>query len=179
MEIIRTSMEGCYELQPNVIGDTRGCFVKTYQESFFKAHALESNFSEEYYTISSKNVLRGLHFQTPPHHHAKCIFCLSGTIFDVAVDLRKDSTTFGKYYATELSSKNQKGMYMAAGFAHGFLALEDNSVIVCKTTTEYCPSHDTGVRWDSVGVRWPVMDYIISEKDQNLTDFRNWETPFR
>ena len=174
MKKIETTISGCFELQPNVLIDDRGRLVKTFHEDSFLSLNLETNFKEEYYTISRKNVLRGLHFQLPPNDHIKCVTCLSGKLFDVVVDLRKESPTFKKHFTIELDSEKGNMLYIPKGLAHGFYALSDNAIFLNRTTTVYHPESDTGIHWNSCGVKWPDLNPILSEKDKNMIVFNKF-----
>lgn len=178
MKKIETSISGCFELQPNVFKDERGRLVKTFHEDSFLSLNLETNFSEEYYSISKKNVLRGLHFQLPPHDHIKCVTCLSGKIFDVVVDLRKKSPTYKQYFSIELDADKGNMLYIPKGLAHGFYVLSENAIFLNRTTTVYEPSCDTGIKWDSCGIQWPIKDPILSEKDQQMIELDKFQNPF-
>ena len=123
-------------------------------------------------------MLRGLHFQIPPHDHAKVIYCVMGTIRDVAVDLRRGSPTFRQFASIELGGDQGNGLYLPRGLAHGFYVLSEHAVVVCKTTTIYAPSHDAGIRWDSAGIPWPDREPIISGRDAALPTLAEFDTPF-
>lgn len=173
-----TLILGCFVLKPKVLSDHRGKFVKILHNKLFGDLGLESDFKEEYYSTSSKGVLRGLHFQEPPHEHVKCVTCLQGELFDAVVDLRKNSPTFGKNFTITLSADNPAILYIPAGLAHGFMAMEDNTLFLNKTTTVFNGGADSGVRWDSCGIKWPGISPILSEKDQNMTPFEQYDSPF-
>lgn len=166
MEIIATELLGLYEIENKMFQDDRGLFVKTFNFDDFVGFGLEVNFKESFYSVSKKNVLRGMHFQLPPHDHAKLVYVVDGEILDVAVDIRRSSTTFGRYFAINLSSENAKSLYMAKGFAHGFFTLSDSATVVYLTTSTHVPSSDTGIRWDSFGFDWQgIKNPIVSERD--------------
>jgi len=178
MEIIKTSIEGCFELQPRIFADDRGRLVKTFHQDIFESNGLKTDFKEEYYSVSKKHVLRGLHFQTPPYDHVKCVTCLSGKIFDVVVDLRKNSPTFKQYFSIELDAEKGNMLYIAKGMAHGFFVLSDSAIFLNRTTTVYAPNNDAGIRWDSCEIDWPSMQPILSEKDKEMICLTNFESPF-
>ena len=117
MEVIKTPIDGCFELQPKVFKDDRGKLIKTFHEEMFKSNDLETDFKEEYYSVSNQKILRGLHFQLPPHDHIKCVTCIDGKIFDVVVDLRKKSTTYKQYYSLELDSEKGNMLYIVLLFS--------------------------------------------------------------
>lgn len=178
MELKETNIPGCYELFPRIFKDGRGSLTKTFHHNTFSDLGLAVNFSEEYYSVSAKGVLRGLHFQNPPHEHIKCVTCLSGRLFDVVVDFRKSSPTYGEYFVTELSSEKGNMVYLPAGCAHGFYALTDQAIFLNKTTSVFSAESDAGIRWDSCGIPWPDKNPILSEKDQNLPEFQKIISPF-
>lgn len=178
MKFIETKLEGVYIIEQSVFADDRGCFVKTFHEDIFKEKGLESIFRESYYSESKKNVIRGMHFQTPPHDHAKIATVIVGEITDVILDIRKNSPTFGEYITVNLSRKNRKSVYIPRGFAHGFCSLEDDSVVYYMTSSVYAPQNDKGIRWDSFGCNWDVNDPIISQRDANFICFNEFLSPF-
>ena len=168
MIIKKTNLEGVFEIENQIFKDHRGLFVKTFHSKIFADNDLEVNFKESFYSISKKNVLRGMHFQCPPHDHVKLVYVASGEIMDVAVDIRQQSPTFGNWYSTVLSSKNARSLYMGKGFAHGFLALSDLAIVVYLTSSVHSPESDSGIRWDSFGFEWGVEKPIISDRDANF-----------
>lgn len=178
MEIKETTIPGCYELFPKIFQDERGKLIKTFHHDTFVDLGLAINFTEEYYSVSAKGVLRGLHFQAPPHEHIKCVTCLSGRLFDVVVDLRKNSPSYGGFFFTELSSEKGNMVYIPAGCAHGFYAFTDQTIFLNKTTSVFSAESDAGIRWDSCGIPWPDMAPILSEKDQKMPDLLNFNSPF-
>lgn len=178
MKAINTSIKGCYELQPRVFKDERGQLVKTFHKPSFLELNLETDFTEEYYSVSKKNVLRGLHFQNPPHDHIKCVTCISGKIFDVVVDLRKYSPTYKQHFTIELDAEKGNMLYIPKGLAHGFYVLSETAIFLNRTTTVYEPSCDTGIKWDSCGIKWPIENPILSEKDQQMIDLNEFKSPF-
>jgi len=167
-EIESTNIEGCKLITPDIHSDERGCFTKIYHNELFIKYGLESDFKEEYYTISKKNVLRGLHFQLPPHEHVKLVHCISGKVMDVVVDLRNGSKTYGKYEAFELSDQNKQMIYIPKGLAHGFYVLSSSSTLLYKVTSVYSPEHDRGILWNSLDIPWPNNDPIISHRDSSF-----------
>ena len=165
-------IEGLVVVQPRVFPDDRGWFMETYKASEFKANGITEDFVQDNQSRSSKNVLRGLHFQRAPHAQGKLVRCLAGTIWDVAVDLRKGSSSFGQYFGIELSAENKTMLYIPVGFAHGFVTLSDVAEITYKCTAEYSPQADGGVRYNDpqIAVKWPIdiNDASVSEKDAQL-----------
>ncbi len=149
--------------------DQRGLFLKLYQTSSFRS-PLPTDVKEVYYSTSNKGVIRGLHFQDPPFEQGKLVTVVKGSIFDVAVDLRGGSISFGMHMSYVLTDRSCEILWIPAGFAHGFQALEDNTIVLNMMTEEYNPSHEGGVRYsdDSLRIKWPLENLIVSEKDLNL-----------
>ena len=169
MIIKPTFLDGVFEIENNQFEDQRGLFVKTFHAGEFEEHGLNSDFRESFYSVSKKNVLRGMHFQLPPNDHAKLVYVLHGSILDVVVDVRKKSSTFGQFYSKKLSFDNAQSLYMEKGFAHGFLALSETATVIYLTTTEHAPDSDTGIRWDSFGFNWQGINQpIISARDSRF-----------
>lgn len=170
---------GCFLIKPKVFKDARGAFVKVFNEHCFKDCGLMTDFREQYYSISAQGVVRGLHFQLPPHDHAKLVYCTSGEVFDAVVDLRKGSPTYGEFYTTVLTAGQGEMLYIPSGLAHGFCVLSESVTMVYNVTSVYCASHDAGVRWDSMGIPWPSARYMLSERDRRLPVFSKFNSPFR
>ncbi len=171
-------MPGCYLIRPKVFQDNRGDFVKIFQSSKFIDLGLDTHFQEEYFTTSAKGVIRGLHFQRPPADHAKLVYCIKGGVFDVFVDLRAGSPTFKDHQIVELNSDNNYILYLPSGIAHGFCSLKNESIMVYKTTTEYAPQCDEGIRWDSCSINWPISSPVISDRDLAFETLKDFRTPF-
>ncbi|MGE4285580.1 MAG: dTDP-4-dehydrorhamnose 3,5-epimerase [Phycisphaerae bacterium] len=152
---------------PRVFPDDRGFFMETYKASEFKANGITEDFVQDNQSFSCKDVIRGLHYQRAPHAQGKLVRCLEGAIWDVAVDIRKDSPTYRKWVAAELTSDNKQMLYVPAGFAHGFAVLSDTAMISYKCTAEYNKDAEAGILWNepSIAVDWPVAEPILSEKD--------------
>lgn len=178
IEKYKTELEGCYELQPIVHKDSRGSFVKTFHWDEFKALGLPTEFKEEYHSVSSKGVLRGLHFQLPPADHEKLVYCVEGKVLDVAVDLRKSSATYGRYHLFELDSERGNMAYLPKGMAHGFYTLSDTATMMYKVTSEYAPESDAGILWNSVGIPWGTESPIMSDRDQTFPRLEEFCSPF-
>lgn len=174
MKLINTKLDGVFIIENFHAEDTRGSFTKTYQKNLFMENNLCSEFKESYYSVSQKNVIRGMHFQLPPHDHEKLVYVIRGKIIDVILDLRKNSKTYGKHISVELSEKNRYSVYIPKGCAHGFKSLEDNSTTIYSVATVYSPESDSGIRWDSFGFDWGIDSAIMSEKDKNLTIFKTF-----
>ena len=155
--------------EPKVFGDARGFFMETYKKSDFFANGIDVEFNQDNHSKSTKGVLRGLHFQKAPHAQAKLVRCSKGRIYDVAVDIRKGSSTFGKYVKVELSEENKRMLFIPAGFAHGFVALSDEVELLYKASGEYCPEADCGIIWNDsdINIDWNIdFEPILSEKDK-------------
>lgn len=168
MKIEETRLPGVFEIESFVHGDTRGLFVKTYNFDKFKEKDLNCEFKESFYSISEKNVIRGMHFQMPPFDHEKLVYVVSGEIEDVVVDIRKDSSTYGQSIAINLSDKNFKSVYVGKGFAHGFLTKSETATVVYMTTSVYSKSHDSGIKWNSFKYDWGISDPILSKRDEQF-----------
>lgn len=178
MEKQDTGFAGCFELQGNIFKDGRGTFLKTYHNENFEKMDLRTDWKEEYYSISGKNVVRGMHFQTPPAAHAKLVYCLHGEVLDVVVDLRVDSPTYLKARSFRLSPGRGNSIYIPVGMAHGFLSLTEGSVMQYKVTSIYSAEHDAGLSWDSIDFEWPVERPIVSERDKQHVPLASFESPF-
>jgi dTDP-4-dehydrorhamnose 3,5-epimerase len=158
--------------------DARGTFVKTFHQTSLASAGIEFTLRESYYSFSHKDVIRGMHFQLPPHQHSKVVFCAHGSILDVIVDLRKSSPTYGHHYATELSAANHKAYFIPEGFAHGFKALTDDAMTYYLVSSEYSNGHDTGIRYDSIGFDWDVFDPVLSARDLSFATLAEFDSPF-
>jgi len=162
---------GLYEIQPKVFGDSRGYFFECYAQRDYEAAGINAHFVQDNQSRSVKGVLRGLHFQKT-HAQGKLVRAIEGEVFDVAVDLRANSPSYGKWYAVVLSGEKQNQFYIPEGFAHGFLVLSDTAVFAYKCTDFYYPQDEGGVIWNdsAIGIQWPHlgMDYILSDKDKIL-----------
>jgi dTDP-4-dehydrorhamnose 3,5-epimerase len=179
MEFIETKIEGLYLIKPNILGDARGKFIKTFHLDTFKEKGLSGDFQESFYSTSQKNVLRGMHFQTPPYDHEKLVYVPCGSILDVVLDLRKNSPTYGKSVSQHLNSENGHLFYIPKGCAHGFLSLEDNTYVTYMQTSMYAPNNDEGVHYASFGFDWGVANPIVSERDQAFVSLADFDTPFQ
>ena len=178
MKIISEIMPGLMLLQANQFADHRGLFVKTFNSEAYASMGLPLTPMEIIFSVSKKDVVRGMHFQTPPSDHQKLVSCSVGAILDVVVDLRKSSPTYGKHAAVELSEENRHILLLPRGFAHGFLSLREGSLVAYCTDTGHDPDCDKGIRWDSFGFEWPVAEPVISEKDLNQPALSDFESPF-
>lgn len=179
MTSLEQPLPGVHLLRPKVVVDARGDFVKTFYREAFAALGLHFDPVEEFFSTSHWGVLRGMHFQVPPADHAKLVYCIRGRVLDVLLDLRKGLPTYGRFAATELSRVNHHQFFIPAGVAHGFLALENDSVLVYKTTTVHSPCHDAGVRWDSFGFDWQLSGALmLSPPDAALPLLADFASPF-
>ena len=179
IQFTESKLPGCFVLQFPVFDDARGHFVKTIQRSVFEAHGLEGDFRECFYSTSHRNVLRGLHFQLPPSDHAKLVYCTAGAIYDVTLDLRVGSPTYGQHEIYELSSNADNAVYLPRGIAHGFFVREAPAVMVYHVTSEHDPARDAGIHWNSFGAAWPVEQPVVSARDDGFLPLAAFESPFR
>jgi dTDP-4-dehydrorhamnose 3,5-epimerase/CDP-3, 6-dideoxy-D-glycero-D-glycero-4-hexulose-5-epimerase len=176
--VLVTEFKGLHIIEGNMFKDSRGLFLKTFNHSMFEHLGLETNYKERYYSKSHKDVIRGMHFQIPPYEHIKIVNVLQGSILDVVVDIRKTSTTYRKYFSVELNDSDGRFLYIPKGFAHGFKALTDNTIVEYNQTTEYNKECDFGIRWDSFGFDWHISNPIISERDGNFPILNDFSSPF-
>lgn len=155
---------------PKHYSDERGYFLENFKESEFSANKINAKFVQDNVSFSTKGVLRGLHYQIKPKEQAKLVSVISGEIFDVAVDIRKDSPTFGKWVGRIISEKNHEMLYIPEGFAHGFCTLSNTANVLYKVTNEYSPENEQGIIWNdpNVSISWPIKNLIVSEKDKKL-----------
>lgn len=173
-----THIEGVHIIQLPKFEDKRGIFVKTFHENAFLAQRLPFELKESYFSISHKNVIRGMHFQTPPHEHEKIVFCPQGKILDVIVDLRKYSPTYRQFVSIELSSENHKAVFIPKGCAHGFKSLEDNTITYYLLSSIHVPESDTGILYNSFGMEWNCEHPILSDRDLSFVKLEDFESPF-
>lgn len=171
MNVINTDIQGVVIIEPKVFGDHRGYFFESFSEKDFTSAVGEVKFVQDNESKSSHGVLRGLHFQKPPHAQAKLVRVVKGRVLDVAVDLRKGSPTFGKHVAVELTEENHRQLFIPRGFAHGFAVLSDEAVFQYKCDNYYAPQSEGSVLWNDpdIGIEWgiPSEDVMLSEKDRN------------
>lgn len=179
MKITEIRIPGCYEITPLVLRDERGAFVKTFHHKVFSGHGLTTDWREEYYSTSHHGVLRGLHFQLPPHDHDKMVYCLTGRVLDAVVDLRKGSPTYGRYALLELDAENANMLYIPRGLAHGFYVLSDSATMLYKVSSVHAPEHEAGILWSSVGIPWATGSPCLSQRDTLLPTFERFSSPFQ
>ena len=177
IKVTTCEIEGLYVIEPTVFKDERGYFMETYNQNDFKEAGLNMTFVQDNQSMSVKGVLRGLHFQKQ-YPQGKLVRAVRGTVFDVAVDLRSDSKTYGKWFGVTLSAENKKQFYIPEGFAHGFLVLSDEAEFAYKCTDFYHPGDEGGLLWSDpeIGVEWPIepgMELIISEKDKKWSGLKD------
>ncbi len=164
-------------IEAKAFGDERGFFLESYKKSDFVMNGIDLEFRQDNHSLSTKGVLRGLHYQKSPLPQAKLVRVVKGKAWDVAVDIRKDSPSYMRWVAVELSGDNRKMFFIPEGFAHGFVALTDEVHLIYKCSNEYSPAHDAGIRWDDpeLAIKWPIDKPIISYKDLVLPYFRDAE----
>ena len=178
MKIKKTNIEGLYVIDMFHAHDDRGTFVKPFHKSTFEDAGLDSNFEESFYSINHKNVIRGMHFQSPPYDHYKLVYCQRGTVMDVVMDIRKNSPTYGQFESFELSESNFVALYISKGLAHGFESMEDHSIITYLTSTMHQPTHDQGIRYDSFGHKWESSSPVLNERDLEFPNLKDFKSPF-
>ncbi|MCG8550522.1 MAG: dTDP-4-dehydrorhamnose 3,5-epimerase [Desulfobacterales bacterium] len=175
--IIKTlKLKGTFEISLDPLKDDRGFFMRTFDDSIFQEHGMTTAWVQENHSRSEKKgIIRGLHFQFPPYSESKLVRCIRGAIWDVFVDLRLESATFGQWDSVELSEENKKAIYIPRGFAHGFCTLSGVSEILYKVDNYYSKKSEVGLAWDdkSIGIDWPVKKPVLSEKDQNNLSFES------
>jgi dTDP-4-dehydrorhamnose 3,5-epimerase len=181
MIFTETELKGVFLIEPKVFGDDRGYFLESFRSELFKEKTgFLGDFVQENESMSSKNVLRGLHFQRPPFVQGKLVRVVKGSVLDVAVDLRKNSITYGHHIAIELSSINKKQLWIPEGFAHGFVALEDNTIFQYKCTNYYSPENEGCISWndETLQINWNIDSPVISDKDKNGVSLGDFNSPF-
>ena len=181
LEIKKYNIEGPLLLIPRVFNDDRGYFMESYQKNRYLENGISVDFVQDNESKSARSVLRGLHFQKPPYAQAKLVRVIAGAIFDVAVDIRKSSPTYGKYISAILSDENKHQLFVPEGFAHGFLVLEDNTIVNYKVNAFYNKESEGTLQWNDadLNIDWPTHDVSLSEKDvQASKDFKTFLTPF-
>ncbi|QQR78969.1 MAG: dTDP-4-dehydrorhamnose 3,5-epimerase [Candidatus Moraniibacteriota bacterium] len=171
MNVTKADIEGLLVVEPDIFRDDRGYFLESYNSDRYREAGIPDVFVQDNVSVSKKGVIRGLHYQTPPFAQGKLVSVLRGRVLDVVVDIRTGSPTFGRYVAVELSAENHRQFWIPAGFAHGFIALEDDTIFTYKVTNVYDKESDRGVRWNdpALGIAWPTeVPPIVSEKDTKL-----------
>ena len=182
MKVIKTDIEGVVILEPRVFADARGYFFESYNKKTFDTEVCPVDFVQDNESCSSYGVMRGLHFQRPPHAQAKLVRCVRGRVLDVAVDIRKGSPTYGKYVSCLLTEDNHRQFFIPRGFAHGFAVLSDIAVFQYKCDNYYCPEADGGISIvdPSLGIDWGIAleEALLSDKDKKHPLLKDFETPF-
>ena len=182
MKFIETKISDVIIIEPTVFGDVRGYFLESYNQKKFEEVVGKISFVQDNESKSSKGVLRGLHFQKPPFEQAKLVRCIEGEVLDVAVDIRKNSKTYGHHVAVLLSGQNKRQLFVPRGFAHGFLVLSESATFAYKVDNTYAPEFDTGIRWNDkeLNIQWGINDseVMISAKDTELPILSEFESPF-
>jgi len=181
MEFIETKLKDAFLIKPKVFRDERGFFLEFWNKKVFAENGITADFVQDNHSLSvKKGVLRGLHFQLPPNEQAKLVRVTRGKVYDVIVDLRKDSPTFGKGEGFELSSDNFEMLFIPRGFAHAYVTLEDNTEFMYKVDSFYAPESDSGIIWNDpdLAIDWPIKDPMLSDKDNKLQKFKEFNSPF-
>ena len=181
MQISETPLKGLLIFEPKTYGDKRGSFFESYNHKIFaEATNNQYMFVQDNQSLSMKGVLRGLHFQNPPNAQGKLVRVIQGAVLDVAVDIRKNSSTYGQYFSIELTPENNKQLWIPPGFAHGFIALEDNTLFAYKCTDYYAPQSEGTIKWDDqdLDIDWKMKPLMVSEKDEIGIEFRTFASQF-
>lgn len=174
MNVSRTPLEGVLVIEPRIFRDSRGMFYESYSINKYEAHGIPNHFVQDNHSVSARGVLRGLHYQVNPGQ-AKLVRATRGEVFDVVVDIRKESPTYGQWWGTRLSANNNMQVYIPVGFAHGFCVLSESAEFLYKCSDYYSPEDERGILWNDpdLAIDWPVADPVLSEKDRNHPLFRD------
>jgi dTDP-4-dehydrorhamnose 3,5-epimerase len=182
MKFTETGIQGLYLIEPKIWVDDRGHFYESYNKKLFDEAGIHTSFVQDNQSLSQKGTLRGLHAQKEPYSQGKLVRVVRGKVLDVAVDIRRNSATYGRHIAVELSSENHRMLWVPPGFLHGFVTLEDHTIFIYKVSNFYNKASEIGVRWDDVdlGIDWGIdpSEIILSDKDKELPSFRELESPF-
>ncbi|GAA4367215.1 dTDP-4-dehydrorhamnose 3,5-epimerase [Hymenobacter saemangeumensis] len=180
MEVKHHALPGLIEFVPRVFADERGVFFESFSARLMEQAGAVANWVQDNQSRSKKGVLRGLHFQRPPHAQAKMVRVAQGRALDVVVDLRRDSPTYGQHAKVELSTEKSNVLFVPAGFAHGFVALEDDTLFLYKCSDYYAPAAEGGLHWNDpdLGIDWGIESPLVSGKDEELPGIRGFESPF-
>lgn len=180
MDVIKIFMDGPLVLQPKVFYDERGYFYESYNADAFKNAGIPDVFVQDNQSLSQKGALRGLHFQAPPYAQGKLVRVIKGAVYDVVVDIRKNSPTYGQHYGIELTEENFTMFWVPPGFAHGFVTLKDNTIFTYKCTNVYNKASEGGLLWSdpALGINWNIENPIVSDKDKVLPNIENLVSPF-
>jgi dTDP-4-dehydrorhamnose 3,5-epimerase len=181
MDFIATKFSDAWLIKPKVNQDNRGFFLESYRFSLFKEHGIACHFVQDNCSRSvASGVLRGLHFQRPPLTQAKLMRVISGAVYDVILDLRRDSTTYGQWQDFTLTADNFLMLFVPRGFAHGFCTMQPDTEFTYKVDNEYSPAHESGILWNdpTLGIPWPAAEPVLSAKDMLLPEFKSFNSPF-
>ncbi len=180
MNITETSFRGLLIIEPRIFSDDRGYFYESWNQHVFAAAGIPDIFIQDNQSGSAKHVIRGLHFQIPPHEQGKLVRTMAGSVLDVVVDLRKKEPTYGRHFKMVMQAGDHKMLYIPPGFAHGFLTLEEDTVFAYKCTKAYHAPSERSIRWDDpdLGIDWGVSGPLLSDKDQRAPYFKNFVSPF-
>lgn len=180
MEIITTPIDDLWILKPKIFYDDRGYFYESYNQHVLTELGIPDIFVQDNQSCSKKGVLRGMHFQSPPHAQAKLVRVIQGSVMDVAVDIRRDSRTYGQHFSVVLSADNHWQFYLPVGFAHGFMALEDDTVFCYKCSDFYHKDSEGVLRYDdlALAIEWPMPPVLVNEKDLRTENFTDFKSPF-
>lgn len=184
MQVTKTPLEGLLIIEPKVWKDNRGYFYESYNAKLYADAGIDVNFVQDNQSFSQKGALRGLHAQARPFEQGKLVRVLQGMVVDVAVDIRKDSATYGQHFTIELSAENHKQLWVPPGFLHGFLTLEDQTIFTYKVNNYYDKNSEIGVMWNDadLNIEWtkymPESTFLLSDKDQGLDNFKDFKSPF-
>ena len=183
MKFIKSEIPDVYIIEPSVFGDHRGYFLESFNKKTFEENIGAVHFIQDNESKSSKGVMRGLHFQKPPYAQAKLVRCIEGCVIDVAVDIRKESPTYGKHVSVELSGENKRQLFVPRGFAHGFAVLSETAIFAYKVDNTYAPEFDAGIKYDDKGLNidWGLTEdeVQLSAKDKKLISFKDLDSPFK
>ena len=178
MKVLETRFQGVYIIENNLFEDNRGNFQKLFQSSVLQEKGVDFTVGEHFFSTSQKGVIRGMHFQLPPFAQSKLVYVLQGAVKDVIVDLRKGSSTYLKHLSFELKASERKALLIPEGFAHGFQALENHTIMVYLQTKEFNSGSDFGINPFSIDMDWPIKNHVISQKDESLVRLDEFSSPF-
>jgi|TARA_B110000967_G_C18760878_1_gene497764 dTDP-4-dehydrorhamnose 3,5-epimerase len=180
MEVLKTPIEGLLVIKPKIFNDDRGYFFESWSQKFFTENDLDLNFVQDNESLSNKGVLRGLHFQNPPFAQGKLVRVIRGSVLDVVVDIRKESSTYGQYFSIVLNEENKTIFWIPPGFAHGFISLEDNTIFSYKCTGVYNSASEDALIWSDIdlNIDWRCINPLVSEKDLVAGNFKNFISQF-
>jgi dTDP-4-dehydrorhamnose 3,5-epimerase len=180
MEVIETGIKDLLLLKPKVFKDARGYFFENFNRDVFSKIGITADFTQDNQSLSGKDILRGMHFQAPPHAQGKLVRVIKGAVQDVVVDIRKSSATYGRHYSVDLTEENFLMLWIPPGFAHGFATLADDTIFAYKCTDTYHPETEGGIAWNDreLGIKWQTTDPVLSEKDTRYQPFSLFISPF-